>query len=133
MTGGGGLEMDTATGSSDLAWLLVQLFFITTFVAIGPTAFVSELAAEEGPAGQPVVVGLEDRGGGAAPLVLIAAGDLPPPPMERSLRGWLADACAARPGALTVQVRCPEEATHAWCRGELHGLLEAAPECVYQY
>ena len=130
----GGFQMDTATGSSDLAWLLVQLFFITTFVAIGPTAFVSELAAEEGPSGQPVVVGLEESEDvAAAPLVLIAAGDLALPPMETPLRSWLTDACAARPGTLTVQVRCPEEATHAWCRGALHGLLEAAPECVYQY
>ena len=42
------LQMDTSTGNSDLAWNLVMLFFITTFIAIRPTSgLVGEVQSEE--------------------------------------------------------------------------------------
>lgn len=134
---GGGLQLDTATGNSDLAWLLVLLFFITTVIALRPAALVGEVAADEGPQGQPVVVSFEVPEGSfgvpdePAELLLVSPGESAPPGEGRGVLDWLSTTCEGVP--VTVQVRCPEEATHLWCRQRMGELMKGAPECLYQY
>ena len=134
---GGGLQLDTATGNSDLAWLLVLLFFITTVIALRPAALVSEVAADEGPQGQPIVVSFEVPEGSfgvpdeSAELLLVSPGESRPPGEEAGVLPWLAGTCEVSP--MTVQVQCPEEATHLWCRQRMGELMKGAPACLYQY
>lgn len=133
----GDFSLDTSTGNSDLAWLLVLLFFVTTVIALRPAALVSEVAADEGPEGQPIVVSFELPEGSfglpdePAALALISPGGQDGPAAGAPVLGWLSRTCQAAPR--TVQVRCPEEATHLWCRQRLGELLRDAPDCQYQY
>jgi len=115
-------QLDTATGSSDLAWMLVLLFFITAFVGVRSSAFVSEVSADEGPSGDPIVIDFA----GDAPR--ITAPSLPAGPPSLA---WLDRTC--RDGRIDAVVQCPPDATHVWCQQRLRDLMTAAPTCTYRY
>ncbi len=129
----GGFSMDTSTGNTDLAWMLVLLFFVTTFIALRPAALVSEVAADEGPQGQPIVLGFSEAPpaaprpqGDLEDLHVVAPGEHLPPAAGASVAAWLGATCEANAGQL-VQVRCPEDAAHSWCSRQLKALLKASP------
>ena len=130
-----GFKLDTATGSTDLAWLLVQLFFITTFVAARNSAWVSDVAAAEGIHDDPIVVAFAEATWNETPsgdpsLVLETTGEHPSPPADASLRDWLATTCSE---TTVVEVHCPPHATHMGCQRHVQKLVQNAPDCRYRY
>ncbi len=124
----GRFQTDTAIASTDLAWLLVVLFFVTSVIALRPTSLTSEVASRGGAQGRPVVIELLVDGG----VDLLSAGPLAKPPTEESVAAWLGAACDGDP-ALIVHVGCPDDATHGWCRARLGALMDDAPSCRFLY
>lgn len=135
------LQMDTSTGTSDLAWNLVMLFFITTFIALRPASgLVGDVAAEDGPAeGTPVVVAwpadavdrLAAEPVDLALLEVVEPGSLSRPAAGERAEAWLQAACVVE-APPTVLVRCPGDATHTQCQRLLKALLRQGP-CHFRY
>lgn len=117
-------ELDPSTGNADLAWLLVILFFVTTTLALRPTQEGVE-AAEEG-ATPRVAVSLDTD---SEDLTITSTGGRGTPAGEAM--AWLAGVCASEQAP--VDVACPDDATHQWCKESLSELISAAPGCRYRY
>lgn len=120
------MRLDSHTGSNDLAWLLVLLFFVTTFVGVRKSALVGEVAADASGLSDPVILGFESER-----LVLKDRGTASPPAVGEAVTAWLSRTCATE--AVPTVIRCPGEATHQWCQEQLRDLLRDAPGCGYRY
>ncbi len=121
-------QLDTATGQSDLAWNVMLLFFLLTFLALRPPSLSAETSMENGAEGRPVLVAFESAT--FESLVVKSPGALDAPTTDAAT--WLVASCQV-PAPPTVEVMCPDDATHAACRALLGQLLSAAPGCSYRY
>jgi hypothetical protein len=116
------LKLDSATGSIDLAWLLVILFFITTVISLRPTT--SGVKPARPATGKAVVIGLSPRG----EATLIDGGDHA---LMGPISGWLGPLCDSEPVA--VELRCADEMNHRDCKAAVGGVVRQAPKCSYGY
>lgn len=121
-------RLDTATGQSDLAWNVMLLFFLLCFLALRPPSLSAETSTEDGVEGRPVLVAFET--GAFESLVVKSSGRLDAPTSD--VGSWLAASCQVE-APPTVEVMCPDDATHAACRALLGQLLSTAPGCSYRY
>lgn len=118
------LVMETATGQADLAWALVQLFFLMTFVAARPASGLVGPPSSEGAPADPIVISLDARGA----LTVTRSSSAPPPGLD--LPAWLAEQCQQ---PRTVSLRCPDDIAHRDCRAALGELMSAGPGCSFSY
>ncbi len=115
------LVMDTTTGQADLAWALVQLFFLMAFIAARPVSGLGgQPVADEG-AGQPITVRLLVGGG------LVLEG---PDTGRGDVLGFLPEACAQNRAVVLI---CADDTPHRQCRDALARLAVAGPGCTYSY
>ncbi len=111
--------LDTATGSTDLAWNLVQLFFLTTVLAARPGSAADE-AVTPGAEPDPVVVTLIAT---EPPRFALPDGSDP--------STHLAVACAE--SGARARLMCPEDLPHGRCRAALRELARTAQGCRWAY
>jgi hypothetical protein len=116
------LHLDSATGSIDLAWLLVILFFVTTVIAMRPEVAGVEPATSA--RGRAVVVSLDVTG----EAKLVDGGGRA---LAGSVAGWMPALCAGE--APAVELRCHDEMTHRDCKQAVGALVSSAPGCGFRY
>lgn len=119
-------ELDPSTGNADLAWLLVMLFFLTTTLSVKRDQ-QGVLAAEDGE-GEALLVRLEQ---GATSATIHVEPNAKYGKPEHDPIVWLRGVCAS--GGPTVELACPSDATHRWCREQLASIDQRAPGCRYRY
>ena len=118
------LAMSTATGEADLAWSLVQLFFLTTFIATRPGAESSAAAAPSGDPTVTISIHLDPDG----TMTVEDPGEMAPP--SEPVETWLSTTCQQ---AHAVVLTCPDEVPHRQCRDAIELLMSWGPGCTYSY
>lgn len=118
------LAMSTATGEADLAWSLVQLFFLTTFIATRPGAASPAAAAQGGEPSVAIVIRLDADGS----MTIADPGGMTPP--SHPVETWLPATCQK---AHRVVLTCPDEVSHRQCRDAIELLMSWGPGCSFSY
>lgn len=119
------LTLDASTGNTDLAWNLVLIFFLTTFIALRP-ATEGVRPADGGVQGTPLVLAAGAEGAGIEAVHVVAGA-----PTTLPVADVLARHCTSRDQVASL--RCPDERSHRSCRELLQDLARRAPTCTWQY
>ncbi len=120
-------RLDTATGATDLAWNLVQIFFLTTVLAANVTAQSDPAAAPGSGPTEPVAVGFAGESLTLDALEVRREGQIE---SGQAAFSSLRTACAT---STPARLSCPPDASHGDCRAALAELRHRAPGCRWSY